>query len=287
MTAIIWGASGQDGFYLKSLLEQEGVDVVSISRSQNFLKIDLTNYEDVCELIKKQKPNYLFHFAANSTAQHHAWKENHDTISTGTIHILEAIKEFMPECKVFLSGSGLQFLNNGQPISENDPFCANSIYSVSRIHTVYAARYYRTLGLKIYVGYFFHHDSPLRSERHINKKIISTAKRISEGSDETLEIGDITVQKEFGFAGDIVSGVFRLVQQDAVFEAVIGTGVAYSIKEWIQICFSLYNLNWQEHVVERKNFIPDFKILVSNPSTMFSIGWKPTVTIDDLAKMMS
>jgi GDPmannose 4,6-dehydratase len=152
---------------------------------------------------------------------------------------------------------------------------------------VYAARYYRTLGLKIYVGYFFHHESPLRSERHINKKIISTAKRISEGSDETLEIGDITVQKEFGFAGDIVSGVFRLVQQDAVFEAVIGTGVAYSIKEWIQICFSLYNLNWQEHVVERKNFIPDFKILVSNPSTMFSIGWKPTVTIDDLAKMMS
>src|SRR4030095_15126361 len=114
------------------------------------------------------------------------------------INILEVLKEFSPATKIFLSGSGLQFKNTGKPVSESDPFDASSIYSVSRIHTVYASRYYRQLGVRSYIGYFFNHDSPLRSERHINKKIIEAAKRIAGGGSEKLEIGDWTVKKEFG-----------------------------------------------------------------------------------------
>src|SRR4029079_12519546 len=114
-------------------------------------------------------------------------------------------------------------------ISETDPFEASSIYAVNRIHTVYAARYYRALGVKAYVGYFFNHDIPLRSERHINKKIIEAAKRIAAGSKEKLEIADVNVKKEFGFAGDIVKGIWSLVDQDTVPEAMIGTGKAYAI----------------------------------------------------------
>ncbi len=286
MTAIILGAGGQDGHYLKTLLEKEGLTVVGIGRSGDWIKADLTSFDAIVELVKQHQPNYIFHFAANSTTRHAAWKENHDTISTGSLNVLEAVKEYAPHCKVFLSGSGLQFINEGLPIKETDAFEASSIYSASRIHTVYAARYFRSIGLKAYVGYFFHHDSPLRSERHINKKIMNTAKRIASGSGETLEVGDLSVKKEFGFSGDIVQGVWQLVQQDNVFEAVIGTGKAHAIEEWVDLCFSLNVLNWRTHTTQVEGFVPDFNILVSDPSTMHSLGWQPKVGIEDLAKMM-
>lgn len=285
MKAIIWGADGQDGFYLNTLLKQEGFVVISIGKN-DIQEINIADYIQVTELIKQHQPEFIFHLAADSTTQHYAWKSNHETISTGALNILEAVKEFSPQTKIFLSGSGLQFKNEGNPISETDYFDATSIYAVSRIHTVYAARYYRKLGVKAFVGYFFNHDSPLRSERHINKRIIETAKRIAAGSNEKLEIGDLTVQKEFGFAGDIVKGIWTLLSQDKVTETVIGTGKAHSIEEWVSICFSQQGLNWKEHVVQNDKFIPEYKILVSNPALINSIGWKHETNIEELAKMM-
>ncbi len=286
MKAIIWGINGQDGFYLSELLIKEGIEVIGIGRFEESYKVDISVFEDVVNLIKHNQPQFIFHLAANSTTQHIAWKENHETISTGALNILEAVKLFSPHTKVFLSGSGLQFENLGLPIKETDHFKATSIYAVSRIHTVYAARYYRQLGLKVYVGYFFNHDSPRRSERHINIKVISTAKRIAKGSDEKLVIGDLHVKKEFGFAGDIVKAIWTLVQQDKIEEATIGTGQAYSIEEWVDLCFTLFNLKWQDHVIESNAYTPEYKILVSDPSSIHSLGWKPQTNILELAKMM-
>ena len=286
MKAIIWGAAGQDGYYLTQLLKQRNIDVIGVSRSQNFIHIDSTDFNQVGNLIKEHKPQYIFHFAANSTTQHSAWQENHNVISTGTMNILQAVKEYSPDTKVFLSGSGLQFKNKGLPIRETDPFEATSIYAVSRIHTVYAARYYRSLGLKVYVGYFFNHDSPGRSERHINKKIINAAELISKRELGELEIGNLSVKKEFGFSGDIVEAVWLLVNQDKIYETVIGTGKAYSIKEWIEICFSMFDLDWKQYVVENSFYKPEYEILVSDPTTIFSLGWHPKTSITELAKMM-
>lgn len=285
MKAIIWGADGQDGFYLDALLKKEGYGVIAIGK-EDIKNINIADYSHVRELIKNNQPRFIFHLAANSTTQHYAWQENHETISTGSLNILEAVKETSPDTKVFLSGSGLQFKNSGQPISESDPFEASSIYAVSRIHTVYASRYYRSLGVQSYTGYFFNHDSPLRSERHINKKIIEAVKRIAGGSTEKIEIADVTVRKEFGFAGDIVKGIWTLVNQVSVSEAVIGTGKAYAILDWLEICFSSLGLNWRDHVVPNKNFTPEYNILVSNPALINSLGWKHETDIEMLAKMM-
>jgi GDPmannose 4,6-dehydratase len=287
MTAIIWGVSGQDGYYLSCLLKQQGIKVVGVSRSGNGIQVDITRYEEVTALVKEHQPQYIFHFAAVSTTRHSAWKENHDAITTGSLHILEAVKQYSAHTKVFLSGSGLQFLNRQRPIKETDPFDASSIYAAARISSVYLGRYYRSLGIKVYIGYFFNHDSPLRSEKHINKKIIEAAKSIAAGSKEKFPIGDLHAQKEFGFAGDIVDAVWLLVQQDTVMEAVIGTGRAYSIEEWLSVCFSLAGLNWKDHVVKAEGFVPEYKILVSDPATIFSLGWKPKVSMEDLAQMMS
>lgn len=286
MKAIIFGAMGQDGYYLSRLLEQEKIEVIGVNRLNSFPFNDITDYRQVAALIKEHLPGYIFHLAANSTTRHSAWKENHDTISTGSLNILEAVKEHSPATKVFLSGSGLQFSNMGKPIKETDPFQATSIYAVSRIHTVYAARYFRSLGLRIYIGYFFNHDSPRRTEKHVNRIIVGTVQRIAKGNEEILEIGDLSVKKEFGFAGDIVKAIWTLVQQNEVNEAVIGTGKAYSIEEWIVACFSQCNLDWKKYVKEKDNFNSEYSILVSDPSTIFSLGWEPRISMHELAKMM-
>jgi len=286
MNSLIFGAGGQDGFYLSALCETKGIEPIGISRSGNWVRGDVSRQEQVEHLIKKYLPTYVFHLAANSTTQHHALFENHETISTGTLNILEAVRSHCPSAKVFITGTGVQFRNNEKPISEDQEFEAKSPYSVARIQSVYAARYYRTLGLAVYVGYLFHHESPLRQPRHVSQQIALAAKRIAGGSKEIVELGDISVEKEWTFAGDIAKGIFTLVEQNAVFEAVIGSGVAYSIKNWLEECFGIIGKEWRDHVRPREGFIPEYKRLLSNPQTMHSLGWVPSVELTELAAMM-
>ena len=286
MKAIIFGANGQDGQYLTLLLLKEKIQVIRISRSGDFLKTAITSYDEVTALIQKEQPDFIFHLAANSTTRHDALFENHQTIATGALNILEAVKEFSPHTKVFISGSGLQFINEGNPIKETDPFAANDAYSISRIQSVYAARYFKSLGIKVYVGYFFNHDSPLRTERHVTKMISETVKRIAAGSNEKLKIGDMSVVKEWSYAGDIVKGIWLLVNQDKIFEANIGSGIGYSIKEWIEVCFKLVSSNMNENVEIRNDFVSSYKKLISDNSVIKSLGYQPEVSFSSLAKMM-
>ena len=286
MKAIIFGASGQDGYYLSALLKQQNYEVIGISRQGNFLKIDITDYDSVEELVNQYQPEYIFHLAANSTTNHAALFENHATIATGTLNILEAVKKNSPNSKVFISGSGLQFKNGDKPIKETDPFEARDAYSVSRIQSVYAARYFRSIGIKAYVGYFFNHDSPMRTERHMTKKISEAAKRIGAGSNEKIAIGDIEAIKEYTHAIDIVKGIWTLVNQDEIFEANISSGKGYSIKDWLGQCFSIVNKNWQDYVTINSEFIPTYKQLVSDPSRIFSLGWRPEISFEELAQLM-
>ena len=288
MKAIIFGISGQDGHYLDRLLIANKVEVLGVSRSGvDPINGDVSDLVFVGELIRTHKPDYIFHFAANSTTDHMALFENHEAISTGTLNILESVKQHCPKARVFLSGSAMQFKNEGLPIDEKTPFEARSPYAVARIQSVYAGRYYRSaFGMRVYVGYFFNHDSPLRTERHINQKIISVVKRIASGSRETLELGNLDVKKEFNYAGDIVEAVWALINQDNVYEAVIGSGIAYSIKDWVEYCFKKANRNWQDFVVLKNGFVPEYKILVSNPQVIKSVGWTPKVNFYQLADMM-
>lgn len=286
MKAIIFGASGQDGFYLSALLRRQEIKVIAASRSQGAITGDVADGNFVENLIKIEQPDYVFHLAANSTTRHDALFENHQAISTGTLNILEAVYKFSPKTKVFLSGSALQFENKNLPIDENTPFAALSPYAVSRIQSVYAGRYYRSLGVKVYVGYFFNHDSPRRAAPHINRKIVDAAKRIAAGSREKIELGDITVRKEFNFAGDIVKAVSVLVSQNEVFETVIGGGKVFSIEDWLELCFASINKNWRDYVIIKSGFKPEYEILQSNPALIKSLGWLPEVEIDELAAMM-
>lgn len=288
MKAIIFGANGQDGYYLTQLLLGKKVNVIGVDREgKSGVRGDIGDAKFVESLIKKNKPDYVFHFAAISSTKHSFLFENNTAIGTGTLNLLESVKNHCKSCKVFLSGSALQFKNNGLPINEKTPFDAKSAYAVARIQSVYAGRYYREIfGLKVYVGYFFNHDSPIRSEAHVSQHIIQAIKRISKGSIEKSEIGDVSVKKEFNFAGDIVEAVWLLINQDKVFEAVIGSGKAYSIKDWVKYCFKKINKNWKDYVVVNKDFISEYKTLVSDPKLIKSLGWEPKVDFFQLADMM-
>lgn len=289
MNAVIFGADGQDGFYLSEICEQHGVKVTGFGRSNNngCLKGDVSDNRFVREVISYFKPAYVFHLAAVSTTRHEALFENHAAISTGTINILEAAKQIHPDTRIFITGSGVQFVNSGKPIKESDPFDPSSAYAVSRIESALWARYFRGLGLKAFIGYFFHHESPLRTSGHLSQQIVEAAKMASKGQLDNLNIIDPTVRKEAGFAGDIMEGVWTLVNQDNVSEAVIGTGITYSIADWLEVCFQRFNLDWRQFVtINPDNKQAEYKTLVSNPETMFSLGWKPKTGFEQLIGMM-
>ena len=287
MKAIIFGAAGQDGFYTSTLLEREKINVIRVSRSNGDLIGDVSDYVFIESLIKNHKPNYIFHFAANSSTRHHAIFDNHQAICTGTLNILESVRQHCPNAKVFLSGSAMQFKNIGTPIDECTPFEASSPYSVARIQSTYAGRYFRsTFGIRIYCGYLFNHDSPHRSENHVSQKIVSAAKRIAKGSNEKLELGHIDVLKEFNYAGDIVDAIWKLVNQDSIFEVVIGSGEAHSIRSWTSYCFDKFRMKWEDHVITSSNYKPEYKCLVSNPSLIRTLDWTPNVGFHQLADIM-
>ena len=285
--ALIFGINGQDGYYLSRQLREQQIPVTGVSRSAgDWVQGDVADREFVTGLIRDLQPEYIFHLAAHSRTSHDLLQEHQSTIVQGSLHILEAVSVYSPGSKVFITGSGLQFDNKGEPISEECPFAALDAYSLARIQSVYAARYYRSRGIQAYVGYLFHHDSPLRSSQHLNRRIVEAALAAGSGSSCPLAIGDITVEKEFGFAGDIARGIWHLLQQDRITEACIGTGRAYPVSRWLELCFAAVGKDWREFVTVKEGFRAEFRKLVSNPSLLMSTGWQPHVSVEELARMM-
>lgn len=284
---IIFGINGQDGYYLKNLLKAKGYTVIGVSRSDgDWIRGDIAVFTFVKNLIHIHQPVFIFHLAASSTTKHEVLFENHSAIGTGTLNILETVRNYSPHTKVFISGSALQFKNEGKSIKESDEFDPKDIYSVQRVYSVYTARYFRSMGIKVYVGYFFHHDSPMRPERHLNMKIVEAAKRIKAGSNELIEIGNPDVIKEYNHAADMMEAIWILVNQENVFESVIGSGLGYTISNWIITCANVLDVNLIERVKINLNFKAEFEKLISDPKTLRKLGWQPKYSLNDLAKDM-
>lgn len=202
--------------------------------------------------------------------------ENHETISIGTLNILESVRLYCPQANVFLSGSAVQFKNEGLPMDECNSFEVNSQFTISHIQSVYAARYYSAkFALKVYVGYLFNHDSGLRSEQHVDKKIVCAVQRIASGSTEEHQLNNINMKKEFSFADDVVEAIWLLVNQDQVYETIIGIGKAYSIQEWIEHSIKKINIYYEDNISIQDWFISEYEILISNSKIMLDKGWKP------------
>lgn len=286
MEALIFGAGGQDGHYLARLCEQHGLGVAAVSRQRAAILGDVADTAFVTELIRARQPALVFHLAARSSTRHEAAAENHATIGTGTLNILDAVHRHSPASRVFLAGSALQFVNHGRPISEDDPFDSASPYAVTRNYSHGLARYYRRLGVQVCFGYLFHHESPRRQSGHVSQTIAAAARRAAAGEKFTLEIGDLAVEKEWTFAGDMVAAMWALTTQDQIAEANLGSGEAHSIAEWAQACFGAVGHDWREFIVQRPGFTPEYARLVCNPARIIALGWRPHLAFDTLAQMM-
>lgn len=287
MRAVIFGSGGQDGRILTEKLKAEGLSVIGVSRHSGEVRGSVADASLVERVLSDNRPAYIFHLAASSTTRHDALFANHDAISTGILNVLETSRLLCPQARIFLAGSAVQFKNSGAPIDEHTPFDAKSPYAIARIHSTYAGRYYRArFGMKVYVGYLFHHDSRMRGEQHVNQKIAAAARRIAAGSKETLTIGDLDVEKEFNFAGDVIDAIRILMGQEQTFEAVIGCGETHSIRDWVSYCFNRIGKKWEDHVTLQSGYQPEFKRLVSNPARIKSLGWHPKVDFAALADMM-
>ncbi len=286
--AIIFGANGQDGIYMTELCYKNDIKPIRVARNSGNADIlnSVADKNFVQELIADVLPDYVFHLAANSTTKYDALFENHETISTGSLNILDAVYRISPKTKVVITGSGVQFKNVGLPISENTPFEAWNAYAIARIQSVYAARFFRSLGVRVYVAYLFHHESPYRKSSHVSKMITDKIKNILKGQDEKISLGNIDVEKEWAFAEDIVEGIFTLVNQENVFEATVGTGVTHSIREFLDECFLQSGLEMEKYLEIKEGFVPEYPKLVSDSSTINSLGWKPKTELKKLVSIL-
>jgi GDPmannose 4,6-dehydratase len=277
-SAIITGSNGQDGFYLHELLKREEVDPVLVSRASG---VDLSDYNEVVDLVINCRPDYIFHLAARSTIDHAAAQTNHDVIGRGSFNLLEAVRRWAPECKVFLAGSAYQFKNEGEPIKETDLWETGSVYCAARGYSNLLARAYRAMGTAVYFGYFFHHDSPRRGKDHLSQKIAQAAR-----GKHPIEIGDLRVVKEWTHASDTVEAIWALVNQDRIWEANIGTGIGHSIEDFVEACFAAAGLDYRQFASTTPNYVAPYRRLTCDPSRIFRTGWKPLHGLEYLAEQM-
>lgn len=286
MKAIIFGGNGQDGHYLRAQLEARDVDVVSVSRTRGDFQLDVSDAIAVEKLLDDVRPELVFNFAATSSTSHdHLWA-NHAAICTGSLVLLDIVDRKLPNSKVFLAGSGLQFVNTGDPISEACELDHSSGYCIARNHALFAGRYFRARDRRIYFGFLFNHDSPHRSSSHLNMKIAEAAARASVGLDPGLKVGDLKAEKEFNSASDIIAAVIVLMSQEDIFEFVIGSGVSHPVQRWVELCYGYVGLDWKKHVSIDSSYESPYRKLVSDPTRLRSLGWKPSVSIEQLAQEM-
>jgi GDPmannose 4,6-dehydratase len=286
MKALIFGGTGQDGEYLTQLLRGVGVEVQCVSRGGGDFRVDVSDVNGVQALLLQERPDVVFHLAATSSTSHEFLWANHASIGTGTMAILDAVDRHLPDTKVLLAGSGLQFVNEGIPLNEASQLDHSSPYAVARNYSLFAARYFRLRGLKVYFAFLFNHDSPLRSNRHLNMKIAEAAALAARGGGNRLQIGDLSAEKEFNFAGDIAAALWRTVCQDSFYEIVIGGGKSYSVMDWVELCFGYVGLDWRQYVETDSNYRSPYQRLVCDPARLFELGWQPNVDIRQLSEIM-
>lgn len=284
--AIIFGSSGQDGYYLRNSLVRKNINVSSVSPSSDDVVGSISDYDFVSRLLSELKPDLIFHLAAKSSVSDEYNIENFNSIEAGTFNVLECSRTLNLSSRIFIAGSAFQFRSTNNPIDEKTELNSENFYALARNNSLAMARFYRNrYHLPVYFGYLFNHDSPLRSDEFFCKKIMNLAKNSTKRKNQSkVDLGDLSHKREFSYASDIVNAILALISQDQVHEAVIGSGVAYSLLDWVDGCFKKYDLDFNNFV--KYQFNQSGKILVSSPNLIKSLGWSPRYSMSDLIEMM-
>ncbi|WP_080059058.1 GDP-mannose 4,6-dehydratase [Spirosoma aerolatum] len=308
--ALICGISGQDGAYLAKLLLERGYEVYGSSRdaqmasfsnlsrlairqSVKFVSISIQDFRSVLQALLKIKPDEVYNLAGQSSVglSFEQPVETLESISIGTLNLLEAIRFSDLPIKFYNAGSSECFGDTGSlSADENTPFRPRSPYGVAKAAAFWqVANYREAYQLHACTGILFNHESPLRPERFVTQKIVASACRIAQGSNEILTLGNINIARDWGWAPDYVEAMWLMLQQRSADDYVIATGRTHQLRDFIQVVFDEVGLNWEEHTnIDESFFRPtDIAEGHANPSKAHQkLGWVARHSMENVGYLM-
>jgi GDPmannose 4,6-dehydratase len=286
-TALIFGANGQDGFYLREFLEKKGYEVVGYShpegkfadiRSQNLVEHTIKNIspDEIYNLVGQAKDRKSFDYPRDVSS----------VIYEGTLNILESIKKYNPNIRYFHPSSSEIYGKSGICVDEKSGFNPTTPYGCARLFAQNLAQSYRAkYGMYISCGILFSHESPRRDESYVTRKITRTVAKIKAGKEDILSLGNIGSFRDWGYAGDYVKAMWSMLQQEYPDDYVISTGISTSVLEFANIVFDIAELGNALRYIEFKQSEPQ-GIVGDSAKARKKLGWKPTCTIRQVAQMM-
>ncbi|ABW67772.1 GDP-mannose 4,6-dehydratase [Desulfosudis oleivorans] len=309
--ALICGVSGQDGAYLAKLLVEKGYRVCGTSRDaqnatfSNLKKLDILNsiktysmalndFRSVLHVLNDVEPDEVYNLSGQSSVglSFEQPVESMESISLGTLNMLEAIRFLSKKIRFYNAGSSECFGETtvDKPADEATPFHPQSPYAVAKSAAHWQVATYReAYGLFACTGILFNHESCLRPERFVTRKIIESARRISMGSKETLVLGNIKVVRDWGWAPEYVDAMWRILQMDSPADFVIATGHSTSLEHFVELVFAAFNLDWEKHVETRPELLRPLDLVQShaNPAcAMKKLGWQAKNKVEEVVRLM-
>jgi GDPmannose 4,6-dehydratase len=308
-TALICGVSGQDGTYLARLLLQHGYTVYGASRdaqasgfhnlrrlglidSVRLESLNITDFRSVLQALRRVNPDEVYNLAGQSSValSFDQPVETLESVSLGTLNLLEAIRFTERPIRFYNAGSGECFGDTREPADENTAFRPRSPYAVAKSAAHWeVANYADAYGLFACTGILFNHESPLRAERFVTRKIVAAAVRISRGSGERLRLGNLSVQRDWGWAPEYVEAMWTMLQQDKPESYVIATGRSHTLEEFVDCAFAAVDLLWRDHVdIDTRLYRPaDITYANANPARANErLGWRAKAAMPDVVAMM-
>jgi len=307
--ALILGITGQDGAYLAQFLLGRGYDVVGTSRKNSddafwrlnvlaikknirVLQLDPTILSDTLDLVNIIKPDEIYHLSGQSSValSFQNPQETLDSISLSTKHVLDAIKKSKKEIKLFFACSGECFGNIEGDANEQTLFQPESPYAMAKASAYELVHRYReNEGFFACSGILFNHESPLRTVNYVTRKITKAAADIKAKKQDTLVLGDLSIQRDWGYSPDYVEAMYLMLQQDKPEDYVLATGRGTSIADICEIAFSHVGLNYREYVETDPAFVrPNDKLRsVGDPlKAKQQLGWQAKTTLETFIPMM-
>ncbi|MEO8005030.1 MAG: GDP-mannose 4,6-dehydratase [Betaproteobacteria bacterium] len=308
--ALICGVGGQDGSYLSRHLLSLGYNVVGTSRDaqissfSNLEKLGIreqvqtvsmapNDFRSVLHVVSRTEPDEIYYLAGQSSVglSFEQPVEAMESISLGTLNILEAIRYLSKDIKFYNAGSSECFGDTkGAPADENTPFYPRSPYAVAKCTAHWQiANYREAYNLFACTGILFNHESSLRPSRFVTQKIVATALRIAAGSKEKLALGNTKIVRDWGWAPEYVEAMHLMLQHSQPNDYVIATGNSTSLEAFIELAFGRLKLDWRDHVEIRPElFRPsDLSQSRANPEKAASeLGWRAAMSMKDVVRIM-
>jgi GDPmannose 4,6-dehydratase len=307
-TALITGITGQDGSYLAELLLAKGYRVVGVVRRTShhsyeridhlldrveIVPADLLDQHSLTVVLQETRPDEVYNLAAQSYVPT-SWTQpvlTGEFTALGVTRILEAIRLVHPAARFYQASSSEMFGRvQESPQRETTPFYPRSPYGVAKVYGHWITVNYReSYGLYAVSGILFNHESPRRGIEFVTRKVTDGVARIKLGLARELRLGNLDAKRDWGFAGDYVDAMWRMLQQPAPEDYVVGTGVAHSVRDLVEIAFAHAGLDWRAHVVVDPRFLrpAEVDVLLADPTKARTrLAWAPTVSFEQLVRSM-